>query len=82
MVLKRASEAETDRTAKRAKLQVEIPDVTTLCQQLEAKTAECQSLNSKVNQMESEMMVQEQLSQVCTQNVFNKDIGQKESHFQ
>ena len=62
----RGSEAEMDRTANRAKLQAEIPDVTTLRKQLEAKTAECQSLNSKLNQMESEIMAQEQLSKVCT----------------
>ena len=66
----RANEAETDRTAKRAKLQAEIPNVTTLRQQLETKTAECQSLNSKLNQMENEMMVQEQLSEVCTLKCF------------
>ena len=66
----RASEAETDRTGKRAKLQAETPDVTTLRQQLEAKTAECQNLSSKLNQMESEMMVQEQLSEVCTPTCF------------
>ena len=66
VIEKNASEPETDRTAKRAKLQAEQPDVTLLRQQLEAKTEECQRLNSKLNQIESEMRVQEQLSEVCT----------------
>ena len=70
VVEKNASEPETDRTAKRAKLQAEQPDVTLLRQQLEAKTDECQRLNSKLNHIESDRRVQEQLSEVCTP-VFN-----------
>lgn len=46
-------------------LQAELPDVTTLRQQLEAKTEECEHLNRKLIQMESEMRVQKQLSAVC-----------------
>ena len=70
VVEKNVSEPETDQTAKQAKLQAEQPDVTFLRRQLEAKTEECQRLNSKLNQIESEMRVHEQLSEVCTL-VFN-----------
>ena len=66
VVEKNASEAETDRTAKRAKLQAGQPDVTLLRRQLEAKTEECQRLNSKLNQIDSDTRVQEQLSEVST----------------
>ena len=66
VVEKNASEPETDRTAKRAKLQAGQPDVTLLRRQLEAKTEECQRLNSKLNQIESDTRVQEQLSEVST----------------
>ena len=66
VVEKNASESETDRTAKRAKLQAGQPDVTPLRRQLEAKTEECQRLNSKLNQIESDTRVQEQLSEVST----------------
>lgn len=70
VVEKNGSEPETDWTAKRARLQAEQPDVTLVRRQLEAKTEECQRLNSKLNKIESEMRVQEQLSEVCTL-VFN-----------
>ena len=65
VIEKNASEPEMDQTAKRAKLQAGQPDVTLLRRQLEAKTEECQHLNSKLNQIESDTRVQEQLSEVC-----------------
>ena len=66
VVEKNTSEPEMDRTAKRAKLQAGQADVTLLHRQLEAKTEECQHLNSKLNQIESDTRVQEQLSEACT----------------
>ena len=66
VVEKNMSEPETDRTAKRAKQQAGQPDVTLLRRQLEAKTEECQRLNRKLHQIESDRRVQEQLSEVCT----------------
>lgn len=74
VVKKNGSEPDTNRMAKRSMLQTEQPDVTLLQRQLEAKTKECQCLNSELNKIEREMRVEEELSEVCTL-VFNSLIS-------